>query len=141
MKKKTGWTLAGMILALTLAVHTTGNAAHADGAYKPSAPWDTGWMFRVRGLAVLPDADGDDIRTINPAGPLVADIDIDDSVVPEIDFTYFFTPNIAAELILAVTPHDVSGTGALLGALGDAWLLPPILTLQYHFTPGGTVQP
>lgn len=66
--------------------------------------------------------------------------------MPELDITYFFTRNIAAELILGVTPHDVTATNvsAVGGAnvdLGDVWLLPPTLTVQYHFNPEGQFKP
>ncbi len=65
------------------------------------------------------------------------DVDIDEQYVPELDFTYFFTPHVAAELILATTPHDVTAINTSLGQvdLGDVWLLPPTLNLQYHFLP------
>ena len=59
--------------------------------------------------------------------------------------------NIAAELILGTTKHDVKTTGSNLTAiggpasaevdLGSVWLLPPTLTLQYHFYPTKTLKP
>jgi len=53
-----------------------------------------------------------------------------DTVVPELDITYFFTKNWAAELILGVTKHHVTGTDSIAGVdVGKAWLLPPTLTL------------
>lgn len=94
-------------------------------------------LIRARGLAVLPDSSG----TTDAIG---GSADIDDSYVPEIDFTYFFTDNIAAELILATTPHDVSVSNSTLGRdvdLGDVWLLPPTLTVQYHFMPKSKFSP
>lgn len=99
-----------------------------------AAPWyaaksDGDWLVRVRAVAVIPD---EDLSLDQVAG---ADIDISDTVIPELDITYFFTPNIAAELILGTTPHDLRGRGSIDGAnLGDVWLLPPTLTLQYHVT-------
>ncbi len=104
----------------------------------PALAQDSPWMVRGRVIGVLPDAGGD--LSVGET-ELMGDVDIDDQVVPELDITYFFTDNIAAELILAVTPHDVSATGVTVpGALdnadidlGDVWLLPPTLTLQYHF--------
>jgi outer membrane protein len=36
------------------------------------------------------------------------DVDIDNSVVPEVDVTYFLSENFAIEAIAAVTPHDVA---------------------------------
>lgn len=82
------------------------------------------FMVRARILGVVADESGYISNGTKPR--------VDNSVVPELDFSYFFTPNIAAELIAAVTPHDVETS---LGTnVGGAWLLPPTLTLQYHFT-------
>jgi outer membrane protein len=88
------------------------------------------FMIRARGIVVAPDESAD----ITPIGGTV---DIDTSVVPEADFTYFVTDNIAFELIAGVTPHSVTATGTSVGNvdLGDVWLLPPTLTVQYHFMP------
>lgn len=83
------------------------------------------WQARFRVISVIPSP-GDDI-----AG---ADVDISTAFVPELDFTYFFTKNIAAELILATTKHDVEIDGG--ADLGHVWLLPPTLNLQYHFYAG-----
>lgn len=81
-------------------------------------------LVRARVLGVVPQESSD----MN----IAAKTKVDNNVVPELDFTYFFTPNVAAELIAAVTPHNVTtNTGV---DAGDAWLLPPTLTLQYHFT-------
>ncbi len=104
------------------------------------------WMVRGRLLAVMPDESGD-LSTSGTALP--GNVDIKNQYVPELDITYFFTENIAAELILAVTPHDVKATGVTVpGALtdatidlGDVWLLPPTLTLQYHFQNGTSFTP
>ena len=97
-------------------------------------------MIRGRALVVHPQ----ESAKLNLNGVRIpgADVDISTSVVPELDITYFFTPNLAAELILGVTPHRVKGTGALAGTrIGDAWLLPPTVMLQYHFTGLGNVKP
>lgn len=107
---------------------------------------DNPWMVRGRVLGVLPDESAD-LSVANTA--LAGGVDIGDQYVPELDITYFFTKNIAAELILAVTPHDVDAVnvtvpGALTNAtvdLGDVWLLPPTLTLQYHFDTGTQFKP
>lgn len=108
--------------------------AGLPAAAQDAAPWyaaksDGDWLVRVRAVAVIPDED----LSLDQVGG--ADIDISDTVIPELDITYFFTPNIAAELILGTTPHDLSGRGSIDGAdLGEVWLLPPTLTLQYHVT-------
>lgn len=103
-------------------------------------------MVRARVISVLPDEAG----ALSAGGSrLQGGVDIGDQYVPELDITYFFNRNIAAELILGVTPHDVKATrvtvpGALTDAtidLGDVWLLPPTLTLQYHFDNGTRFKP
>ncbi len=93
------------------------------------------WQIRFRGIVVTPD----ESASIEAIG---GDIDISTAVVPELDFTYFFTENWAAELILATTKHDVDAISTAVGDidLGDVWLLPPTLTIQYHFT-GGALKP
>ncbi len=89
-------------------------------------------MIRVRALGVLPDASG---STVNVLGvPALSSpnsgLSISNSVVPELDISYFFTKNIAAELVLGVTKHSVTGTGTLAGLnVGSSWLLPPTLML------------
>ena len=98
------------------------------------------WMIRVRAISVLPrDSASVTVGTGAPTSSLKAS----DSVIPELDISYFFTKNIAAELILGVSPHNVKGTGALAGqgTIGRTWLLPPTLTLQYHFTDFGAFKP
>ena len=82
------------------------------------------WQARFRLISVSPSP-GDDIDGAN--------IDISSTFVPELDFTYFFTKNIAAELILATTKHDIDLDGT---DLGHVWLLPPTLNVQYHFYAG-----
>ncbi|MGB4056894.1 MAG: OmpW family protein [Alphaproteobacteria bacterium] len=93
------------------------------------------WEFRLRGIAVLPDDGG---HTTIGGEP-----DAQNAVVPEFDISYFFTDNIAAELILATSPHDVKLKGSTLGDLdlGSTWVLPPTLTLQYHFCPDKQFSP
>ncbi|SER07486.1 outer membrane protein [Faunimonas pinastri] len=91
------------------------------------------WMLRVRALGVLPD--GDSSLKLNGTRLGGDKTDITNTVVPELDITYFFTRHIAAELILGATRHKVEGAGSIksLGDVGDVWLLPPTVTLQYHF--------
>ena len=84
------------------------------------------WQARLRLISVVPSP-GDDIDG--------ADVDLSTAFVPELDFTYFFSKNWAAELILGTAKHDVDlnidGGGS--ADLGHVWLLPPTLNLQYHF--------
>jgi outer membrane protein len=54
-----------------------------------------------------------------------------------------FTNHVGAELILGTTKHNISGEGALkpVGKLANTWVLPPTLTLQYHFLPAAHIRP
>ena len=74
-----------------------------------------------------------------------ANLKVDSNTIPELDISYYFTKNIAAELILALgTKHDVdvSGSGGLINhKLGEVNLLPPTLTLQWHFNPDQMLDP
>ncbi|OCK53879.1 OmpW family outer membrane protein [Bradyrhizobium sp. LMTR 3] len=109
----------------------------------PVAPFNP-WMVRLRVLGVLPDAGGSSVNVagVPPLSSPNSGLSISDQAIPELDITYFFTRNIAAELILGVTKHQISGTGTLNGLeIGTAWLLPPTLTLQYHFTDFGAFKP
>lgn len=112
-----------------------------------AAPAFNPWQIRLRALAVVPAGSGA-VTTLNGAGvPAISNLGISNSVVPELDITYYFTKNIAVELILGVTPHNVAPKGALATALGSTgtigrtWLLPPTLMLQYHFTDLGAFKP
>lgn len=112
------------LLAVTaLQVFSAGTALAAGDTQHGS------WEYRVRAIGVLPDSGGSTTIGGTPHA--------DNAVVPEFDISYFFTPNIAAELILATSPHDLTLKNSTLGDLdlGSTWVLPPTLTLQYHFMP------
>ncbi|MCF7567966.1 outer membrane beta-barrel protein [Sabulilitoribacter arenilitoris] len=93
------------------------------------------WQVRLRVIAIVPN----ESATIQAIG---GDAQISNAYVPELDFTYFFNKNLAAELILGTAKHDVKAVSTAVGdiPLGDVWLLPPTLTLQYHFD-GEAVHP
>jgi outer membrane protein len=110
-------TLAGALTASVAAI------AMPQAAYAEQGPW----LVRGRLLAVLPD-EGASVTVLG------GDLEIEDQFVPELDITYFFDKHWAAELILAVTPHEITHKPTGLD-IGEVWLLPPTLTVQYHFQP------
>lgn len=89
------------------------------------------FQFRARAIGVFADGDGRESVTSLKT-------DVGNAVTPEVDVTYFFTPNVAAELIAATSQHSISA-GA--NDLGTAWILPPTLTVQYHFMPDEAFSP
>lgn len=121
--------------AFLLTIFVGHNEAFSQGTSSQMPKWE-GFVIRGRAATVIPDEDAD----ISVIGGRV---DIDQSLIPEVDISYFFTENIAAELILAITPHDVQAAGTSLGRvdLGDTWLLPPTLLLQYHLPLKGGFKP
>jgi outer membrane protein len=84
---------------------------------------DTGdWLVRARALRLI--SDNDDTTGLN--------LGVNNKWMPEVDITYFFTPNWAAELILTVPQkHSLYTDGTKIGTLKQ---LPPTLSLQYHLT-------
>ncbi|HWU73622.1 MAG TPA: OmpW family protein [Sphingomonas sp.] len=95
-------------------------------------------LVRARAIVVAPNESSGEVSGI-PGSK----VGVGDSVMPEVDFTYMATNNIGAELILATTKHSVSGRGTIsgLGDVANTWVLPPTLTLQYHFAPDGEIRP
>ena len=86
------------------------------------------WQVRARAVYLDP-AD----KSAPVAGVGASDrITVSDKTIPEVDISYFFTPNWAAELVLTYPQkHDVFLDG---GKIGSFKHLPPSLLLQYHFT-------
>lgn len=123
----------------SLLITAAAAATIAAGLATPAYAEQGDWLVRLRGIYVAPQ---DDSGPVLPAVP-TGSVTVEDAIVPELDFTYFFTNNIAAELILATSPHDISGAGALSGLneIADTMALPPTLTLQYHFMPNAKIRP
>ena len=104
-------------------------ALTSGAAMAQNYPQDGKWMVRAR--AVHLDSANKD------STPL--DLSVNNKMIPELDISYFFTPNFAAELILTYPQkHDVRAGGAKIGSLKH---LPPTLLAQYHFTQLGAFKP
>lgn len=113
---------AAVLAALTL---MTGNAMAQESP----------WLVRVRAVHI------DTADKSDPVGGVGASdrIHVSNKTIPEFDVSYFFTKNIATELILTYPQkHDVSLDGVNIGTLKH---LPPTLTVQYHFAPEATFRP
>ncbi|RWM38686.1 OmpW family protein [Mesorhizobium sp.] len=133
----------GITVAIALVVAGLQQAAAADiqsvdvtQAEAPVAA-SSPWQIRARALGVITDDKG------NVNGIPGSDLSYSDTVTPELDISYYFTDNVAAELVLGTTYANIYGEGTIsgLGKIGKVWLLPPTLTLQYHFTDFGAFKP
>lgn len=92
---------------------------------------DGKWQIRARAV---------NIDFYNGGAAHGAGVSVKDKTIPEVDISYYFTPNIAAELILTYPQKlDVNMKGT--GKIGTLKALPPTLTLQYHFTNFGAFKP
>ncbi|MEL6363369.1 MAG: OmpW family outer membrane protein [Pseudomonadota bacterium] len=94
------------------------------------------FLIRLRAIGILPK-EGADITVIG------GDVEIEDKWVPEIDFSYFVTNNIAFELIAASASHTVTAVDTAVGDvyLGEVRHIPPTLLVQYHQQGLGPVKP
>lgn len=89
------------------------------------------WLVRARALHL--DSANKDSTGLG--------LSINNKTFPEVDISYFVTPNLALELILTYPQKQDLRSSALGGKIGDLKHLPPTLSLQYHFTGLGAVRP
>ena len=104
-------------------------ALAASSAFAQQA--DGPWQMRVRAIH-LDSVDKDSTGL---------GLGINDKWLPEVDFSYYFTPHWAAELVLTVPQKQTLTSSVLNTKVGTFKHLPPTLTVQYHFLPTGSVRP
>ncbi len=109
-------------------------ASLAPIAAQAQAAEENPWMVRVRAVDVLfQNGQSNGVQTYN--------VRAQNKWIPEFDVSYFFTKNIAAELVLTY-PQRVNVYSSLTsGPTGTITALPPSLLLQYHFTDMGAFKP
>ena len=89
----------------------------------------TPWLVRLR--AVHLDSANKDSTGLG--------LSINNKWIPEVDVSYFFTPQIATELVLTYPQKQtIYSNGTEIGSFKH---LPPPLTVQYHFTDIGLIKP
>jgi outer membrane protein len=81
------------------------------------------WLVRARAV---------NLNMANDVTSGLAGVNVNDKTIGEVDVSYFFNKNVAAELILTLPQTQAVYSGA--APLGSFKHLPPTLTLQYHFT-------
>ncbi len=116
-------------------------------ASAPVAALNAGdWLVRGRLISIMPNDDSSDVTSNGTRVPNTT-VSVDNGFSLDIDFTYMFTKNIGAELLLDLSSkHDVTSEGATLktlapGEIISANVLPPSLLLQYHFLPDSNIRP
>ncbi|MCB8876453.1 OmpW/AlkL family protein [Acidisoma silvae] len=88
-------------------------------------------------IGVIPETFSSNIK------PIGGQVNAGGGVSPELTGTYFLTNHWALQLIAASTAHSISAGDTSLGHVdvGRAHVLPPTLTVQYHFLPNDRFSP
>lgn len=117
--------------SLAAAVLATLSLAASTAAVAQETPW----LVRVRAVHLDPADKSDPVGGAGASDRLT----VSSKTIPELDVSYFFTPNLAAELILTYPQkHDVFLDG---GKIGTFKHLPPTLLAQYHFVLDAPIKP
>ncbi len=120
---------------IAVALSMLGVAGAQAQAQAQTQAQDGDWLVRVRAAHLNP---ADQSAPLGGVGAIDR-IGVSDKTIPEVDISYFFTPNLAAELVLTYPQkHDVLLDGAVIGSFKH---LPPTLLGQYHFTGLGAFTP
>lgn len=105
----------------------------AIGACGEAQAEDFNWQARGALTNVVPTSSPG--RIINHS----AEVDIDNAFSVTGTVSYFINPHVALDLLVGWPPqHDIQVDGI---KVGETKHLPPILSLQYHFTPEATISP
>ena len=91
------------------------------------------WMVRARAVHLQSDNGG----STNVQGVGDLGLSMNNKWIPEVDVSYFFSPNVAVELILTVPQKQTLTSSALNADVGTFKHLPPTLLAQYHFPMNG----
>lgn len=84
-------------------------------------------MVRARAVHLQSDNGGGTTPALN--------LSMNNKWMPEVDVSYFFSPNVAMELVLTVPQkHTLYSNGTDIGTFKH---LPPVLLAQYHFPMNG----
>lgn len=127
---------AAAVLLATTAVVAIASTAQAQ-EFKGIKAGDI--VVRARGVWVAPQEKGD----VKTAAGVDTNIDakVGNDFIPEVDATYFVTPNIGVNLIAGTSRHKVTTSGAASIDVGKVSLLPPVLTVTYHPLPASQFNP
>lgn len=137
MKTKTLF-LAAVAVAAVAAPAVAQNASPAPVAW--TAPRKGDFLLTGRVTDVFSQADN--AITTAAGADSGLKVDVGDSVMPTLGFTYFLTDHLAVEAILGTTRHEIRAQGGAIDvAVHETWVLPPVVTLQYRPLTQGRVSP
>ena len=138
-KMKRNLTLAAAVAVMTLATGAaTGATAQTANDWQVARKGD--WIVTGRITDVSSSAD-DSIFTSGGVDTGL-NVDVGNSTMPTLGFTYFLTDNISVEAILGATQHEIRAQGGATDvAVHETWVLPPVVTLQYRPAPEARVSP
>jgi len=105
--------------------------ALVSGAAFAEKASDGPWMVRARAVN-LNSANSDSTGL---------GLSINNKWMPEVDISYFFSKNLAAELILTVPQQHTLSSSTLGKDIGTVEHLPPTFLVQYHFDSNGGAKP
>ena len=136
---KRNMTLAAAVAVMTLATGAaTGASAQTANDWQVARKGD--WIVTGRITDVSSGAD-DSIFTSGGVDTGL-NVDVGNSTMPTLGFTYFLTDNISVEAILGATQHEIRAQGGATDvAVHETWVLPPVVTLQYRPAPEARVSP
>ena len=124
-------------VAALAAVAAAASAAHAQD-FQPKAKGDV--VLNLRLTEVAPSGSDPIVTLAGAATGLRADVDYD--VMPTVGVSYFLSDHVAIEAIAGTTKPTVKAKGPATDLkIKDTWVLPPVVTLQYHFAPSARVSP
>ena len=136
---KRNMTLAAAVAVMTLATGAaTGASAQTANDWQVARKGD--WIVTGRVTDVSSGAD-DSIFT-SAGVDTGLNVDVGNSAMPTLGFTYFLTDNLSVEAILGATQHEIRARGGATDvAVHETWVLPPVVTLQYRPMPEARVSP
>ena len=120
-----------MTTSLLFFFFSNSSVAEDSGSFKRAGDWLVGAK----------------IANLNPSVKSVVSIggfvDADFDTFPLLDLRYFLSDHLAIEAIAGTTKHEVGVKGTELGDvnLGSIKVLPPTITVQYHFDTGTNFLP
>ena len=98
--------------------------------------------FLVSGRVTDVSSQAEDAITTAAGADTGLKVDVHDSVMPTLGFTYFLTDHFAVEAILGTTKHEIRAQGGTTDvAVHETWVLPPVVTLQYRPLTEGRFSP